>query len=172
MTRPYSLFALLSLLWVTSASAEPPKSALFDLLVGTWDVQYEFVGRDGKPRLNRGQVSYRWILDGQALQEIWTSDAGNPEPRPFGTTLNFYDPKQQRWTALWVYPAQGQIIKVTGGDVNGTWVLNGQDDAGVLQRWSTQAVNPDSVIGRFETSNDAGKTWQQVGTNTMKRHSQ
>ena len=172
MTRPCMLIVLISLLGATTASSATPKNPLFDLLVGTWDVRYEFIDKHGNHRLNRGQVSYRWILDGQALQETWTSDSESPQPRPFGTTINFYDPKQLCWTALWVYPAQGQILKVTGGDVNGTWVLTGHDASGALQRWSTQATDADSVLGRFEISDDEGKTWRQVGTNTLQRHPQ
>src|SRR5213594_2795079 len=47
-------------------------NALFDQLVGSWDVRSEILGTDGRLRRDRGQVRYSWILDGQALQEIWS----------------------------------------------------------------------------------------------------
>jgi hypothetical protein len=150
--------------------AAAPKNALLDQLVGTWDVRYEIFGKDGSVRKYQGQVQYSWILDGKALQEIWTSDSEEKKPRPYGTTINFYDPKRQHWTAVWIYPAQGQVISVTGGEVDGSFVLTGQDDAGILQRWSTRAIAPDSALGRFDVSEDQGKTWRQVGVNHMHRH--
>jgi hypothetical protein len=121
-------------------------------------------------RRYKGQVYYSWILDGKALQEVWTSDSEDGHPRPYGTTINFYDPKRRHWTAVWVYPAQGQTTVVTGGEAGGSHVLTGHDENGALQRWSTSIVTPDSVLGRFDISEDDGKTWRQVGVNHMQRH--
>jgi hypothetical protein len=109
------------------------------------------------------------ILDGKALQEVWTSDSESKDPRPFGTMINFYNPKRQQWTAVWVYPSQGETWQMTGGDVDSNFVLTGHDQAGALQRWSTSVVTPDSVIGRFDISHDEGKTWKEVGVNHMRR---
>jgi hypothetical protein len=147
-----------------------PRNAVLDQLTGTWDVAYEYVGKDGTLKHSRGQVHYGWILDGRALQEVWTSDASGPDLRPYGTTINFYDSKQQRWTAVWVYPAEAMTTIVSGGDVNGSYVLTGKDESGKLQRWSTSVVEPDVVLGRFDLSSDDGRTWRQVGTNHMRRH--
>jgi hypothetical protein len=147
-----------------------PGSAVLNQLVGTWDVRYEIFDKDGSVRRYHGQVHYSWILEGKALQEIWTSDSEDSDPRPYGTTINFYDPKRQRWTAVWIYPAQGQTTVVTGGDVNGRYVLTGHDESGALQRWSTGVEGSDSIVGRFDISDDDGKTWRAVGVNHMQRH--
>jgi hypothetical protein len=151
------------------AKSKIPQNALFEQLIGTWDVQYEFVDKAGKARINRGQVNYSWILDGKALQEVWTSDSEGKDARPFGTMINFYDIKRQHWTAVWVYPAEGMTTIMTGGEVGGSFVLTGHDEAGALQRWSTSIVKPDSGLGTFDISNDEGKTWRQVGVNHMQR---
>src|SRR5262249_12735746 len=96
--------------------AEGQEKALFKRFIGTWDVSYETYDKDGKARHNRGQVTYSWILDGQGLQETWTSDSHLKEPRPFGTSIIFYDSKRQHWTEVWVYPAQGMTTIVNGGE--------------------------------------------------------
>src|SRR5207245_2551431 len=66
-----------------AAAAEPttkiPHNTLFDQLVGTWDVRYELFDKDGKVRRDRGQVRYSWILNGKALQEIWSYDSENKD---------------------------------------------------------------------------------------------
>lgn len=164
-----------SLLCIASAAADDSsttkvaKSVVLDKLAGTWDVRYEFIDKAGRSRVNNGQVQYTWILDGKALQEVWTSDSESKDPQPFGTSINFYDPKRQHWTAVWVYPSQGETFQMAGGDVDGNFVLTGHDQSGALQRWSTSVVTPDSVIGHFHISRDEGKTWKEVGVNHLKR---
>lgn len=152
------------------SSSKVTQNALFDQLLGTWDVSYEIFDKDGKVRRYRGQVRYNWILDGKAVQETWTSDSKHKTPQAYGTTITFYDPKRQYWTAVWVYPEEGMTTIVTGGEVNGSFVLTGPDPSGALQRWSTSVVDSDSAIGRFDISSDNGKTWRLVGMNHMQRH--
>lgn len=154
----------------TGPQAKLPESALYGRFVGTWDVSYQIYDKDGKVRPYRGQVTYSWILDGGAMQEIWTSDAHNKEPQPYGTTIDFYDGKRQRWTAVWIYPAQGMTTVVTGSEVDGRIVLTGRDQAGAIQRWSINDIQTDSFAWRFEGSNDEGKTWQLLSVNHMHRH--
>ena len=144
--------------------------ALFDRLIGTWDVGYEIYDKDGNVRLYRGGVTYAWILDGGALQEIWTSDAHDKEPQPYGTTISFYDSKRLRWTAIWIYPAQAMSLIVSGNAVDGGIELTGHDAAGAIQRWLLNDFQGDSFTARFDTSNDEGKTWRLLGVNHMRRH--
>jgi hypothetical protein len=152
------------------SKAEAPQNPLFDQLIGTWDVRYEFTDKNGKLRSNRGQVHYSWILGGKALQETWTSDSESKDSQPFGTTIDFYDLKRQCWTAVWIYPAEGMTMIMTGGEVNGSFVLTGHDQSGALQRWSTGVGQRDSIVIRAEISNDEGKTWRPVGTSYLQRH--
>jgi hypothetical protein len=150
-------------------AAADGKSQVLEQLIGTWDVRYEFIDKTGKARTNRGQVHYSRILGGKAIQETWTSDSESPQPQPFGTTIDFYDATRQHWTAVWIYPAQGDMTVTNGGEIDGSFVLTGRDQSGALQRWSTSIVGPDTAIGRFEISRDDGKTWRQVGVNHMRR---
>jgi hypothetical protein len=154
----------------TGEQATVPGRALYDRFVGTWDVNYEIYDKDGKVRPYHGQATYSWILDGGAMQEVWTSDAHNKEPQPYGTTIDFYDGKRQLWTAVWIYPAQGMTTVVTGSEVDGRMVLIGRDEAGAIQRWSINDIQPDSFFSRFESSIDEGKTWRLLSVNHMHRH--
>ncbi len=71
---------------------------------------------------------------------------------------------------MWIYPARDVVGKVSGGEVDGHLVLNGRDDDGTLQRWSTSEEKADSFDCRFESSADQGKSWRLVGVNHMHRH--
>jgi len=168
--RCVSLAALLC----TGLAVAPAKAAdlaLFDHLTGTWDVGYDIYDKDGKLRVYHGQVSYSRILNDGALQEIWTSDAHDKIPQPYSTTIAFLDDKRQRWTEVWIYPAKGYSGVVSGSEADGHIVLTGRDADGTMQRWTTQDIQADSFICRFESSSDDGKTWRLVGMNHMHRHS-
>ena len=41
------------------SSAEIPRNALFDQLIGTWDVRYEYSDKKGNPKRNQGLVALR-----------------------------------------------------------------------------------------------------------------
>jgi hypothetical protein len=160
---------------VSSPTDQAPqtKSAdktFFDRLVGTWDVTYEIFDKDGKMRTYHGQVTYNWILDGQALQEVWTSDSLNKEPQPYGVAIGFHDSKRDRWTLVWIYPAQGMTLSVSGTAEGGRMVLAGRDEAGASQRWEINDIQTDSFVSHFESSTDDGKTWRALGVNHMQRH--
>lgn len=59
---------------------------------------------------------------------------------------------------------------MTGGEVNGSFVLSGRDQSGA-QRWSTTSAGQrDSIIVRAEISNDEGKTWLPMGASYLQRH--
>src|SRR5882757_6005340 len=153
-----------------SSTAGTADQALFDRLVGTWDVSYEIFDKDGKRRTYHGQVTYNWILDGQALQEVWTSDSLNKVPQPYGTAIGFHDGKRVQWTEVWIYPAQGMTLSVSGVAEAERIVLTGRDDAGANQRWEINDIQADSFVSHFESSTDEGKTWRALGVNHMRRH--
>jgi hypothetical protein len=152
------------------SAATGQERALFERLIGTWDVSYEIYDKDGKVRLYRGGVTYAWILDGGALQEIWTSDAHDKVPQPYGTTISFYDSKRQRWTAIFIYPAQAMTLIVGGNAVDGGIELTGRDAAGAIQRWLLNDFQAESFTARYDASSDDGKTWRLLGVNHMRRH--
>lgn len=151
------------------AQAREREETLFDRFVGTWDVSYETYDKDGGSRHNSGQVTYSWILDGQALQETWTSDSHLKEPKPFGTSIIFHDSRRRQWTEVWIYPALGMTTIVTGGLEKGRIVLTGHDADGATLRWSFNDIKTDSFVWRGERSNDDGKTWTVQGENHIQR---
>lgn len=153
-----------------AAASRRPARTLLDHLIGTWDVDYAVYDKDGIVKHYLGSATYRWILDGGAIEETW-SDYHGSRTQPYGTTIEFYDSKHARWTAIWIYPAQGMYYALSGGERDGRIVLTGHDQQGGLQRWSDGDFRDDTFIGRFEVSEDAGKTWRLVGVNHMRRQS-
>jgi hypothetical protein len=162
--------ALLTCVGLAATAVRASGIALFDRLAGTWDVIYEIYDKDGTMHPYHGQVIYSRILDGGALQEIWTSDIHDKIPQPYGTTIGFYDGKRERWTAVYIFPAKGYSSIVSGGEMDGRIVLTGRDPDGTMQRWSIDNVRADSFDWHFESSKDDGKTWRLAGVNHMHLH--
>lgn len=152
----------------TPQATRRPAQALLDRLIGTWDVDYAVYDEHGNVKHYLGAAKYRWILGGAAIEETW-SDYHGRQTQPYGTVIEFYDSKHDRWTAIWIYPEQGMYFAVSGGETDGRIVLTGRDQEGALQRWSDGDFRKDTFIGRFEVSRDSGKTWRLAGVNHMRR---
>ena len=152
-------------------TSKAPENAHIKPLIGRWDVVYEIYDKNGKLRTYHGQVTYQWILDGGALQEIWTSDSHNKVPQPYATTIDFRDAKRQCWSSTWIYPAQGATLSLCGIEMDGHMVFTGHDEKGSMQRWTINDIQAANAFdSHFEVSDDAGKTWRRVGVNHLRRH--
>jgi hypothetical protein len=161
---------------VAALSAAGPHRSLgnearvFDRFVGTWDCDYTFFLADGTTKHSVGEIKFGWILDGQAVQDIWISYPNKAhEERGIGTTVRFFDSKLKVWRIIFVSPKYGALITTQGGAEGDRIVLRGVDDEGILLRWSFNDIRPDSFTWRGETSRDGGKTWKLEEEHHMRR---
>jgi hypothetical protein len=161
---------------ITALSALSPHPSLgdearvFDRFVGTWDCDYTFFLPDGSTKHFVGELEFGWIIDGQAVQDIWITypkEAG--KERGIGTSVRFFDTKSKMWRVIFVSPAYGALITVQGGTEGDRIVLRGVDDEGSMLRWSFNDIKADSFTWRGETSRDGGKTWKLEEEHHMKR---
>ena len=150
----------------------PACARLFDRFVGTWDCDYKIIGVNGSVTRFAGELLFGWIIDGRALQDIWI---GYPKSRSgersIGTSVRFYDARAGIWRVVWVAPADGGVITLTGGAVGDRIVLDGKDSDGWLLRWSFNEIRNDSFVWRGEISKDQGRTWLLAEEHHMKRRS-
>ena len=124
----------------------------FDFWIGEWEV-YD---RDRTVKYGENTITSK--DRGCYLYEQWVSATGNP-----GSSMNYYDPGQQRWRQHWV-GAGGSIIDIYGGLVDGSMVLEGRlysinppSDSLFRGTWTPL---PDGRVRQFfEQSKDNGKTW-------------
>ncbi len=152
---------------ITALSASSPDPSLgdearvFDRFVGTWDCDYTFLLADGSTKRSVGELEFGWILDGQAVQDIWITYPKDPgKERGIGTTVRFFDAKSKTWRIIFVSPANGALMTTQGGMDGDRIVLRGVDDQGTMLRWSFNDIKPDSFNWRGETSRDGGQTWK------------
>ena len=141
----------------TRASAR--KQTLFDRFIGTWDCDYANFKEDGRTERSHGQVVFGWILDGRAVQDVWSwVDEDDPKKeRKVGTTVRFFDSKTGKWRIVWISPEEGIIKTLAGGREGDRIVLEGTSDDGAAVRWSFNDIRPDSFVWRGEKSRDYAK---------------
>jgi hypothetical protein len=157
-----------------ATSANPAlvnQAHVLDRIVGTWDVEYTDFAKDGTPMHRTGEFIVGWIMDGQAVQDLWIVDpSGTRKEREVYTDLHWFDAKAGTWRAAFVDPEHGSIARFTGGPVgNDRYVLETPDLGSKQTRWSFNDIRPDSFVWRDESSNDDGKTWKLQSEYRMKR---
>lgn len=162
MTLAAWLFAAVSVASTspTPAPAAPPPCAAaeyrqFDFWLGEWDV----VGVTGAPNEGKilGHNTIERVSAGCALSEHWRGASGFD-----GRSLNGWDASAKVWRQFWI-GADGVVLQLSGGLSEDSMEMRGElpgaNGGTQLQRirWTPQ---PDgSVIQRWDTSDDAGRTW-------------
>ena len=101
--------------------------SLFGQFVGDWEItECRYRQHDGSWETSRGEVHWRWILDGRAVQDVWTSlEEETGRSVPIGTTVRFYDPAIDAWRSVWLSPVQGMVRSFVGRAVGSEIVLDG-----------------------------------------------
>jgi hypothetical protein len=77
---------------------------LYGQFVGAWEAEGEAFLPDGARRRHYWQISFAWVLEGRAIQDVWItpprrgprvgqSQPWGPFSNQYGTTLRVYDPK-------------------------------------------------------------------------------
>ncbi len=136
------------------------KLMLFGQFVGDWDIlEDRFFQPDGKDIVLEGELHWGWILDGEAVQDVWMFyDKDTHRAVQAGTTVRFYDSKIDAWHSVWISPIQGVVMTFTGRKVGDEIVLEGKDEDKIL-KWIFSEIKPNSFLWRSERSKDGGKTW-------------
>jgi hypothetical protein len=125
----------------------------FDFWVGDWVVHGGPKGDQlqGTSRIERAD-------NGCWLVEHWHSARGSD-----GTSLNAWDAQYKVWRQFWT-GADGVVLRLEGGLQGGAMVMTGElprAQGGVqLQKIRWTHGDDGSVEQRWETSDDAGASWQ------------
>ena len=88
------------------------------------------------------------------MREEFTSLSGYA-----GTSLNFYDPFDERWHQTWI-ANDGQPLYLVGGIEDGKMVLGDDPQDGRPRSRITWTPQPDGTVRQtWEMSRDGGATW-------------
>jgi len=137
------------------------KLALFGQFVGDWDIlEDRYLQSDGTWAVTKGELHWRWILNGKAVQDVWAFTEGKTgKPIPEGTTVRFYEPKIDAWHSVWISPNQGVVKTFIARKVGDEIVLDGESHDGCPVKWIFSEISHESFRWRSEETRDEGKTW-------------
>jgi hypothetical protein len=134
---------------------------LYGWLVGSWALDVtEFLPDGDAPRRRPGAWHFGWVLEGRAIQDVWTVPARDgTEPGYCGTTLRTWDPRIGAWRIQYTDPAVQAYLTMIGRREGADIVQLGTDSAGAQRRWSFSEIAPGAFRWRGEVSPDGGATW-------------
>lgn len=118
----------------------------FDFWIGEWEVTTPQGQPAGASRISKTQ-------GGCVLLEEWTSSSGGT-----GTSFNTYNTQKQSWQQFWV-DAQGTVLEISGGLVEGAMVMTSDRDQTPIQRITWTPNDDGSVRQHWESSSDGGQSW-------------
>jgi hypothetical protein len=137
------------------------KLSLFGQFVGDWEItEWRQMDPEGHWSTDRGELHWRWILGGRAVQDVWsTFDPAAGRMQPLGTTLRFYDASIDAWRSLWISPVNRVARPFVGRQVGSEIVLEGRNARDVPIRWIFSDITPDSFRWRAEEQQAAAWEW-------------
>ncbi|TPL05571.1 MULTISPECIES: hypothetical protein [unclassified Mesorhizobium] len=143
------------------------KLNLYGRFVGAWTFDATRHLEDGAMLTGRGEVHFGWVLEGNAVQDVWILPARDAGPSPslgpwtfYGTTLRVYDPGIDAWHIFWSDPRSRYFSSQLGRAEGDMIVQQGVDDSGASVRWSFSRITNDSFRWLGERSHDNGETWR------------
>ncbi len=132
------------------------KMNLFDQFVGHWVMQAKRQPEAGKFVEAKGDISFGWILNGRAMQDVWNL------PGWFhGTTVRIYDPETDKWHVLWIEPFHQYYTHLIAKPVGRDIVILGNNKEGRAIRWRYSEITPNSFRWTGEVMTDDGSWYLQ-----------
>ena len=146
------------------------KLMLFGQFVGDWTIVAQWSQPDGSKLEGTGEVHFRWVLDGRAIQDVWITHEENP-PRDVsaGTTIRFYDPTIDAWQCVWIAPPRGTVRTFLARQIDDEIVLEGKTSEDHPERWIYSKITPRSFCWRAVESHDGRKTWKLTEEMSVQR---
>ncbi len=135
---------------------------LFGQFVGDWDIEENlYLEDDGTWKSGQGEVHWRWILEGRAVQDVWTErDPTTGRVTSVGTTVRFYSSELKAWYSVWLSPVQGRVRRFIGRRVGDEIVLEGERNPdGSLVRWIFYDITADRFRWRAERRRTSDPDW-------------
>jgi hypothetical protein len=142
------------------------KLMLFGQFVGNWKFDCTWLLPNNIKVEGEGEVSFGWILQGTAIQDVWIAKANNfsvksPQnpPRIFGTTLRLYDQKINAWQCIYFAPKSDAVLSFIAQKKGKEIVLESKTLLENPEKWIYSEITPSSFQWRSEHTQNNGKTW-------------
>ena len=112
----------------------------------------------------RPSSTFEWILEGAAIQDVFSGHVTNPPPvfptTGIGTSIPMYDAKRDAWRVVRIAPAGAIVQTFVARQVGSEIILEGRTvDGAFPERWILSDITPGSFNWPAVESRDNGKSW-------------
>lgn len=153
-------------------AAFPPQAeqmAAFGRLIGDWDIIVEFRQEDGSWIQAEGEWHFGWILQGRAVQDVWTvyrpgADRSAPDAiLGYGTTVRVYDASADAWHVNWMGVHNHNYTRFLARNTGEELVMDAVGEEGDPFQWIFSDITPNSFRWRAQSfSNGAWDVPQRM----------
>jgi hypothetical protein len=144
----------------------PEAADIYGRFVGSWNIDVFDYAADGTVHNSTGEVHFARVLEGRAVQLVWSiprredRSAALPQARNrYGTTLNVWNPELGAWRVTWINPVTGARNELVGRSIGSEIVQIGTHADGRPVRWSFTQIAQHSFRWTGEVLNADGQTW-------------
>ena len=140
----------------------------YEIFVGAWE--FDWVGHkdDGSTWTVPGEWHFSWILEGRAIQDNWICPGsklrgtGKYPDGEYGTTIRFYDFKEDCIKIVWIGPILSQLNIFKAHQIDDQIIQSEImiGDQGKNSRWVFKNISENSFKWEAYNSSDNQKTWE------------
>ncbi|MFC1850861.1 hypothetical protein ACFL27_11765 [candidate division CSSED10-310 bacterium] len=140
----------------------------YKIFIGAWEFDWAGHEDDGSTWTVPGEWHFAWILEGRAIQDNWICprlnlrSSGKYPDGEYGTTIRFYDFKENCIKVIWVGPILSQLTIFKAHHSKDQIVQNEQTvgDKGKSSRWVFKDINKNSFKWEAYTTDDDQNMWK------------
>lgn len=144
-------------------SSIPESKDTFGKFIGKWNLDLTITNHDGSNLKYKGEWHFHRILQGRAIQDIWiipglTSHDDN-DFHEYGTTVRTFNPKTNKWKAVWVGPIQNQLFIFDIEDNINQITLTETNIPNLEMKWSFFDISQNSFKWKSEVKTKEHSNW-------------
>lgn len=160
--RPRDFFSVLG---SPERAAEIPESAdIYGWLLGNWELDVRHYLGDLRGRGVKGEAHFARVLNGYAIQDLWTLPRRSPSGEmsantSTGTTIRIWDAAIQAWRITWLNPVSGARDELVGRRLGNDIVQIGHHANGAIIRWNFTEIAKNSFRWTGDVLAPDASTW-------------
>ena len=144
----------------------------FGQFVGDWTIEEcRYLHPDGTWGHLVGELHWRWILRGRAVQDVWTLvDPATGALVYEGTTIRFFDRRRNAWSSTWFSATAARVRSFTGQEIGDRIILDEQVAPGApAERWVFSEIRAEAFRWHAEQDHHDGRGWVRTEVMRIRR---
>lgn len=139
----------------------PASEDIYAPLIGDWTIRSVVHRKDGTGVETHGQWSFRWVLNGSAIEDVIGADTADANGIwQAGIALRFYDDADKTWRVTYVEPFTRTIVLLTARKV-GHHIIQTNDERNTAETWTFEEMTPQSFYWVDRVRQYDGTMWVQ-----------